>query len=410
MTDIAWLRTTAAIRARCGLLFDAGLRGDLAWFDVDLDRLETVADYVEQVTRAAYPDLDIPYHSRWRHFGAIDPLPILGRGWRRVAEPGEGNGARESQTVTPLTRHASRATLSPFRGEGLELARRAADLAVVSVLLDAGAGDAWRYRDAAIGETLARSEGLAVASLRMFEAGGFADLEALTATRLADGFQVTAANPLIGLEARVALLNRLGAAMRARPELFGDTPRFGTLIDRLIAPAVPLPLVLTTLLDALAPIWPSGLVVDGVNLGDVAEHPLVGLVPFHKLTQWLTYSLIEPLEWAGAVVTELDGLTGLPEYRNGGLFIDLGVMRPRRPPDVPLEPRHPLVVEWRACTVVLLDRLAERLRARFAMDAVRMPLARLLQGGTWTAGRKIARDLRPDGRPPIAVATDGTTF
>jgi len=374
MTDIAWLRTTAAIRARCGLLFDAGLRGDLAWFDVDLDRLEAVADYVEQVTRAAYPDLEIPYHSRWRHHG--------GR-WEPLA-----------------------ATIVKRR----ELARRAADLAVVSVLLDAGAGDAWRYRDAATGETLARSEGLAVASLRMFEAGGFADLEALTAAQLAEGFQVSAANPLIGLEARVALLNRLGAAMRARPALFGDTPRFGTLIDRLIAPAVPLPLVLTTLLDALAPIWPSGLVVDGVNLGDVAEHPLVGLVPFHKLTQWLTYSLIEPLEWAGAVVTELDGLTGLPEYRNGGLFIDLGVLRPRRLPDATLEPRHPLVVEWRACTVVLLDRLAERLRARFAMDAVRMPLARLLQGGTWTAGRKIARELRADGRPPLAVATDGTTF
>lgn len=374
MTDIAWLRTTAAIRARCGLLFDAGLRGDLAWFDVDLDRLEAVADYVEQVTRAAYPDLEIPYHSRWRHFG--------GR-WEPLA-----------------------ATIVKRR----ELARRAADLAVVSVLLDAGAGDAWRYRDAATGETLARSEGLAVASLRMFEAGGFADLEALTAAQLAEGFQVSAANPLIGLEARVALLNRLGAAMRARPELFGEAPRFGTLIDRLIAPAVPLPLVLTTLLDALAPIWPSGLVVDGVNLGDVAEHPLVGLVPFHKLTQWLAYSLIEPLEWAGAVVTELDGLTGLPEYRNGGLFIDLSVLRPRRLPDATLEPRHPLVVEWRACTVVLLDRLAERLRARFAMDAARMPLARLLQGGTWTAGRKIARELRPDGGPPLAVATDGTTF
>jgi hypothetical protein len=274
------------------------------------------------------------------------------------------------------------------------------------VLLDAGAGATWRYRDTT-GETLARSEGLAVASLRMFEADGFANLETLTTAQLAAGFQVTADNPLIGLESRVALLNRLGRAMRERPDVFGTPPRFGHLIDTLLAAEVPLPRVLTTLLDVMAPIWPSGLMVDGVNLGDVAEHRLAGLVPFHKLTQWLTYSLIEPFEWAGATVTELDGLTGLPEYRNGGLFVDLGVLAPKRLPDAPLDPRHPLVVEWRACTVVLLDLLAERLRVRLGID---LPLARLLQGGTWTAGRRIARERRADGSPPIAVLTDGTTF
>jgi hypothetical protein len=367
MTDVIWLRTPEAIRARCRMLYDAGLEGRLDWFEVRPDRLDVVADYVEHETHTNYPDLAIPYHSRWRHFG-------------------------ERWKSNPR--------------EGLELARTAADLAVVSVLLDAGAGATWRYRDTT-GETLARSEGLAVASLRMFEADGFANLETLTTAQLAAGFQVTADNPLIGLESRVALLNRLGRAMRERPDVFGTPPRFGHLIDTLLAAEVPLPRVLTTLLDVMAPIWPSGLMVDGVNLGDVAEHRLAGLVPFHKLTQWLTYSLIEPFEWAGATVTELDGLTGLPEYRNGGLFVDLGVLAPKRLPDAPLDPRHPLVVEWRACTVVLLDLLAERLRVRLGID---LPLARLLQGGTWTAGRRIARERRADGSPPIAVLTDGTTF
>lgn len=374
MIDLAWLRSPAAIRARCSVLFEAGLAGELDWFDIDLGKLDAVADLVETVTRESYPDLAIPYHSRWRHF--------LGR-WEPIA-----------------------ATLVNRR----ELARTAADLAVVSVLLDAGAGAAWKYHDAATSETLARSEGLAVASLRMFQAGGFASLEALTAAQLATGFQVSASNPLIGLEARVALLNRLGQVMHERTDLFGTPPRFGNLIDKLMAPAVPLPKVLTTLLEAMAPIWPSGLIADGVNLGDVAEHRLAGLVPFHKLTQWLTYSLIEPFEWAGASVTQLDGLTGLPEYRNGGLFIDLGVLTPCRLPEGPMPPRHPLVVEWRACTVILLDLLAERLRSRLGLDAARLPLARLLQGGTWTAGRRIARERRADGSPPIAVDTDGTTF
>ena len=54
-------------------------------------------------------------------------------------------------------------------------------------------------------------------------------------------------------------------------------------------------------------------------------------MPFHKLSQWLTYSLLEPFEWAGVTVTGLDALTGLPEYRNGGLLLDTGVLRLRDP-------------------------------------------------------------------------------
>jgi len=46
-----------------------------------------------------------------------------------------------------------------------------------------------------------------------------------------------------------------------------------------------------------------------------------GLVPIHKLSQWLSYSLVEPLMAAGIEVTDLDGLTGLAEYRNGGLLV-----------------------------------------------------------------------------------------
>ena len=54
-----------------------------------------------------------------------------------------------------------------------ERARAAFDLAIVSVLLDAGAGPRWAYRDAASGETVGRSEGLALASLAMFADGAF---------------------------------------------------------------------------------------------------------------------------------------------------------------------------------------------------------------------------------------------
>ncbi len=86
-------------------------------FTLDESGLAAVAAYVAEVTRAAYPDLTIPYHSRWRHFCGGRHRPL-----------GAARGTRSP----------------PIR---IERARTAIDLATVSVLLDAGAGDAWRYRE-----------------------------------------------------------------------------------------------------------------------------------------------------------------------------------------------------------------------------------------------------------------------
>jgi hypothetical protein len=157
----------------------------------------------------------------------------------------------------------------------------------------------------------------------------------------------------------------------------------------------------------------------GIPLGDCWKHPAIaaddatdGFVPLHKLSQWLAYSLIEPLQTAGILVTDIDGLTGLAEYRNGGLFVDAGVVAFRNPSDA--ERDHDvasdLVVEWRALTVALLDRLADSLRHRLGLDAKSLPLAKVLEGGTWSAGRSIARERRANGSPPIKVVSDGTVF
>lgn len=398
---IGWLRTPEAIRSRCRLLFDAALAGQLKHCRLDLAQLDEAVARVIAVTRESYPDLDIPYHSRWRHFtvGGIDRWAVLA---------------------------------TSLGGDRRELARAAADLAAVSVLLDAGAGDAWCYREEATGELYARSEGLAVASLRMFERGGFSStgvpcaldadgLEQLDRDALARGFQVSESNPLVGIEARVSLLQALGRALRQHPDVFGGRPRFGHMIDNILdhaAGAVAASGVLSLVLDTLADIWPFGLRFHGVNIGDVGMHPAArapgltdGLVPFHKISQWLAYSLLEPLEWAGARLVDLNALTGLPEYRNGGLFVDCGVIQVNWGELAePFDPRSTLVVEWRALTVVLMDMLAEKVRHRLDLNADQLPLARLLQGGTWTAGRRIAQERRASGAPPIQVATDGTTF
>ena len=372
------LLSAAAVRQRCGLVFAAAERGALDHFALDLGRLDQAVDYVLETIQGNYPDLDIPYHARWRHFsvGGLDR-------WARL-----------------------RAELPDPRAR----TRAAFDLVVTSVLLDAGAGPDWRYRDPATGRTFARSEGLAVASFDALAAGLFsadadwpwrADaeaLEAFTAGRLADAFQASEDNPLDGLEGRAALLRGLGAALRARPDVFGDPPRLGALSDWLAGRAengaLEAAAILESVLALLGPIWPGRLALGGVDLGDTWRHPAAraedatdGLVPFHKLSQWLTYSLVEPLEDAGVRVAGLDRLTGLAEYRNGGLFVDLGVVAPRH--DGVTGRAHPpeseIIVEWRALTVVLLDRLAERLRARLGLDAAALPLAKVLEGGTWAA-------------------------
>ena len=399
------LLNAAAVRARARRMLALGLDDKLPHFRIDLAALDQTADIVAAMTRKNYPRLDVPFHSRWRHF------VVNGR---------------------------DRAEILPRQlADRYERARAAFDLAIVSVLLDAGAGPQWRYRDAATGDSIGRSEGLALASLDMFAHGVFscaadnplrADAAALarvdTAT-LAKGFQIGPANTLIGLEGRAALLRSLGELALSRPVIFAREggPRPGGFFDHLAAKAengtIPAPLMLSELLLQFEAIWPSRLTLGGVTLGDCWRHPVMTtddatseLVPLHKLSQWLAYSLIEPLQQAGFTVTDIDGLTGLAEYRNGGLFLDTGALVLRDPADAAHahEVGAPLVVEWRALTVALLDRLALAVRARLNRSAAELPLAKILQGGTWAAGRELAFARRADGSPPLKIISDGTVF
>ncbi len=279
------LLTPRAVRERAHRMLAIALENGLDDLSVDLDRLDAVADYVIETTRAAYPDLAVPPHSRWRHFSAGD----FDR-WGMIADARGWTDAREA-------------------------ARAAADLAIVSVLLDAGAGPAWRFEEAVTGETFARSEGLAVASFAMIASGVLsADpgdpirvdaeaLENLSEDELASAFQVSADNPLAGLEGRVELMRNLGTVVDEAPEVFAlaDRPRPGGIVDALVAKAddgrLPAAAILEAVLAALGAIWPSRIELADVPLGDTWRHPALvtgdattGLVPLHKLSQWLSYS------------------------------------------------------------------------------------------------------------------------
>jgi hypothetical protein len=382
------LRDPRTIRARAREVFDAATAGTTPHFRVDLDRLDDAAARTVAAIRRDYPDLNVPYHSRWRHFdvGGVDR-------WGKIA-----------------------ATIP----ETLERSRVGVDLAVTSVLLDAGSGPGWKYTTPE--GVFARSEGLAVASFDLFVSGALTgDAETLarfTARTLEKGFQVGPDNPLAGAEGRASLLRRLGEAIAKRPDIFGPKPRLGNLVDRLMFDAregkLPAARVLHHLLDGFADAWPARVVIDGVNVGDVGRHPAAtdGFVPFHKLSQWLAYSLLEPMEWLGIEIVEIDALTGLPEYRNGGLFLDTGVLALKDPSaaERPHDATSELVVEWRALTVELLDLVAVRVRTMLGVDAAAFPLAKVLQGGTWSAGRAIAAEKRPGGGPPLSIVSDGTVF
>jgi hypothetical protein len=401
------LLNARAVRERAHRMLAIGLDDKLPNFRIHLDRMDSAVELVLQTTRRAYPSLDVPFHSRWRHFVTDNDDR-----WADIAD---------------LTKW-------PDRGAR---ARAEFDLAIVSVFLDAGAGPTWRYRDPKTGLAIGRSEGLGLASLAMFEGGAFsansreplrvdADMLAnLSLTDLKRGLQVSDGNPLVGLEGRVDLLRRLGALVASKPDLFGcfDTPRPGGLFDRwaMLAESheLPAPVILSELLQQLGPIWPSRLSLGGIALGDCWNHPALttndatsGMMPLHKLSQWLAYSLIEPLQTAGIRVTDIDGLTGLAEYRNGGLFVDAGVLAFRHAEDASREHEvaSPLVVEWRALTVALLDRIADGMRQRLGLDAASMPLAKILEGGTWAAGRRLARERRTDASPPVKIISDGTVF
>ncbi|MBE9228688.1 URC4/urg3 family protein [Phormidium sp. LEGE 05292] len=402
---IDYLQSPAAIRERCDRLFNLALDDKLCYFRVDLSKLERCADYVIQVMRDDYPNLDIPFHSRWRHFEV-------------------GNVSRIAELDAAL------AEFSP-----LEKAKVKFDLAIISVLLDAGAGANWQYLEQETGQVFRRSEGLAVASFRMFLQGAFSSnsgllwqadakgLQSLDLTALQQGFQVRENNILVGSEGRLKLLQSLGKVLNEKPEIFGqENPRPGNMVDYLLNQGnhqLSASQVLNAVLTGLGEIWPGRLTLDGINLGDVWIHSALEgtqesdrFIPFHKLSQWLTYSLLEPLQELSVEITELNQLTGLPEYRNGGLFLDIGLLQLKNPAN--FQKTHSvgseLIVEWRALTVILLDRIAATIRKKLNMTAIELPLVKVLQGGTWTAGRKIALELRTGGIPPIKIDSDGTVF
>jgi hypothetical protein len=138
------------------------------------------------------------------------------------------------------------------------------------------------------------------------------------------------------------------------------------------------------------------------QLGDLAASSAI-------TRRWLE---LEPIEEAGIKIKGADQLTGLAEYRNGGLMLDSGLIEARNSKDM-IMPHHPesdLIIEWRALTVYFLDQIGTLVQKNLNKSPAEFPLAKVLEGGTWWAGRKIALEKRVGGVPPLNIISDGTVF
>ncbi len=400
-SELDYLFSPVAIRERTGKIFELCQNGQ-THFEYKPEKFDSTVDYVLSVINKNYPTLEIPFHSRWGHFrvGGVDRVQTLNT---------------KLSDLDPLAR-----------------ARAKLDLVITSVLLDAGAGADWKYFEKETEQNFFRSEGLGVASLYMFLSGIMsgdktslqADKEGLakiTEKDLIKAFQVSEENPLVGVKGRVLLLNNLAKAM-SNTEIFKDG-RPGNIIDYLTKRAgpnkpIPAAMILRAVIDGLGVIWPGRLHAKETNLGDIWLYKNIGastyesLVPFHKLSQWLTYSLIEPIQEAGFEVSGVDELTGLAEYRNGGLLIDSGLIQVRNSEDLkkPWTPESNLIIEWRALTICLLDQIGAAIQKSIGKSSSEFPLAKVLEGGTWWAGRFLAKEKRTSGDPPVMISSDGTVF
>ncbi|KAI0471456.1 DUF1688-domain-containing protein [Xylariaceae sp. FL0804] len=473
-----YLRSLGSVRERSKIVTEKALRNGLNHFDVDLSKFPDVVTFVCRIIKRDYdaPFHSIPGHGRYQHFcvGGRDRIANLLSTFQQGVDSTEKCRRLIDLFLVSVLLDAGAGTSWSFKSaENGRIYRRSEGLAIASLEM---------FKSGIFSSNPSNKFQVDAEGLR-----------GLTVEQLAKGMQSGPGNELAGLEGRTQLLVRLADALADKRDFFGENARPGNMVDYLLAhpttqasstPVVVLPVLWNVLMSGLSPIWPgSRTAIDGISLGDAwpcssmpqqqqqqqqqrgpsgsvgpqsptfspfpnsssspspssSSHATAAwesILPFHKLTQWLTYSLMQPMQsllkvqFAG---TEL--LTGLPEYRNGGLFIDLGVLTLRHDDQerglqnygdycrrtgdrgvevAPMfEPSDDVVVEWRGVTVGLLDKLLVDVNRALQPDlnGGELTLAQLLEAGSWKGGREIAEVSRPNTKePPILIDSDGTVF
>lgn len=394
--SLPYLLSLQAVREQTQRLLRTAENDGLSCFHYNPDTTEYVVQYVLRTILERAPDLNIPNHSRMNHFNI-------------------GNVQRIEKLNKPNSK--------------IEYIKIVFECVFLSVLLDAGAGSNWSFIEPGSNQKFTRSEGLGLATFYGFLTGAFSDpeskhvtsesLKKLNLETFKKIFQISESNQLVGLEDRLLLVHRLSECLYRKPAFFGPEKRLGNIIDRMILTSekelISSKTIFNVIMAAFSDLWGYGAILEGQHLGDVWHYSKFGsdfeksLIPFHKLTQWLCYSIIDMLETMGYQINDQSLLTGLAEYRNGGLIVDTGILIPRRPNDLltPHAVNSDFIIEWRAMTVALLDIIADKLRNELNYP---LSLSQVLEGGTWWAGRKIALEKRNSFEPPIKIRPNGIVF
>lgn len=368
------------VRRKAHMMLGLAEEGRLAHVGVDLSRLDRAVETVLETTKENYPDFQIPPHGIWRSFeaGGIDR-------WQAMAS------ARGFETAE-------------------EMLAAAADLAILGVAMTTVHPASWRYEDRLTDTTAGGSRASALAAFNMFASGSFSsemtdpyrtDADALVGldhVELAAGLQWDDGDDADHLKAMQRHLKRFGEALALRPDLFGegDATRPGLLAVKLAKEsegAIDAALVLDRLLEALAPVWEGGATAGDIWLGDAFVHSALpgndvhAIVPFHLAAQQMVYSLVEPFAWAGFEVSGLDKLTAPADLTHAALFVHTGVLT-LKDGNGTLAPEaiRDRMIEIRALTIALTDKLAERLASGLGMSLEQVPFTCILEGGTNRAG------------------------
>lgn len=372
------------VRRRAHAFLDMGIAGKLNHVGLDLTKLDDALGLVLETTKEIYPDFQIPPYGIWRAFetGGIDR-------WSAMAS------AREFETAQ-------------------EMLLAAADLALLALFMKTRHPGNWVFEDPMTGSKVAGDDALALAAFHMFASGSFSgemtdpyrvDAETLVRldlNELTSGLQWDrdADHELLG--AMQAHLKRFGEAMALRPDLFseGNVTRPGVLALRLAGEAgagIDASKLLDNLLETFAPVWDGGAKAGDVGLGDSFDYTgksagsETTTVPFHLCAQEMVYSLVEPFAWAGFEVTGLQDLTPPSDLAHAALFVQTGVLAISSENDeaLPEETKTDRMVELRAVSAALADKLADRLRSELDVSADQVPLTCILEGGTSRAGLRI---------------------
>lgn len=390
----------SSIRRAARALFNLAQLGELEHFELHAATLDTL---VKDMTRGLEPAQVAP-HTQWRNF--------------------EQDGI---QRIAAFNKQLSSSLSTP-----MDCAQARLDLLFLNEALETGGNGTWRYYDALSDRTLTRTEALATATLRLLQNGFFSAypeapfrvdairLRQITESQLATSLQISNENQILGgVEAKLARLSTLANYLENTPE-FKDRSgsRPGNILN-FFRPRADMALepLFTFLAQSLTSIWP-GNTHNGRAIGDAWHHSalksdsvLQGIVPIHRITQWLHYAIAPALSESGLHSFPTTDLSGLPGYRNTGLLIDSGIIQPRSQ-DL-LSREHLLgdepIVELRCLTIGVMGRALESIHQQLSLDHDTFPMAKL-NGLFWHAGRAKASGLRPGGSPPFSVRDQGVPF